>query len=181
MLAKFSGLNPKGPYLRFGKKIHFCVVLTDSINRAREIRKFHVAVRQQRLQNVQKGVMHVQSCSFANLNLLLFAVRRRRCKKLPIVVIHKFCYHGNVTSHLSSLLRAVEKLKHLRLCLGEEPGGPVHPLIFRPNWGPNGRKKFFWEMAPPLISGSGWSPPPSPPPPPLSEGLDPLLLFTLSR
>ena len=110
MLAKFSGLNPKGPYLRFGKKIHFCVVFTDSINRAREIRKFHVAVRQQRLQNVQKGVMHVQSCSFANLNLLLFAVRRRRCKKLPIVVIHKFCYHGNVTSHLSSLLRAVEKL-----------------------------------------------------------------------
>ena len=34
--------------------------------------------------------MHVQSCSFANLNLLLFAVRRRRCKKLPVVVIHKF-------------------------------------------------------------------------------------------
>ena len=116
MLAKFSGLNPKGPYLRFGKKIHFCVVFTDSINRAREIRKFHVAVRQQRLQNVQKGVMHVQSCSFANLNLLLFAVRLCRCKKLPVVVIHKFCYHGNVTSHFSSLLRAVEKLKHLRLC-----------------------------------------------------------------
>ena len=116
MLAKFSGLNPKGPYLRFRKKIHFCVVFTDSINRAREIRKFHVAVRQQRLQNVQKGVMHVQSCSFANLNLLLFAVRRRRCKELPVVVIHKFCCHGNVTSHFSSLLRAVEKLKHLRLC-----------------------------------------------------------------
>ena len=72
MLAKFSGLNPKGPYLRFGKKIHFCVVFNDSTNRAREIRKFHVAVRQQRSRNVQKSVMLVQSCSFANL--LLFAV-----------------------------------------------------------------------------------------------------------
>ena len=116
ILAKFSGLNPKGPFLRFGKNIHFCVVFTDSINRAREIRKFHVAVRQQRSRNVQKSVMLVQSCSFANLNLLLFAVRRRRCKKLPVVVIHKFCYHGNVTSHFSYILRAVEKLKYLRLC-----------------------------------------------------------------
>ena len=98
------------------KKIHFCVLFTDFINRAREIRKFHVAVRQQRSRNVQKSVMLVQSCSFANLNLLLFAVRRRRCKKQPVVVIHKFCYHGNVTSHFSSLLRAEEKLKHLRLC-----------------------------------------------------------------
>ena len=91
-------------------------MFTDSINRAREIRTFHVAVRQQRLRNVPKSVMHVQSCSFANLNLLPFAVRRRRCKKMPVVVIHKFCCHGNVTSHFSSLLRAEEKLKRLRLC-----------------------------------------------------------------
>ena len=69
MLAKFSGLNPKGPY--------FCVVPTYSIKRASEIRKFHVAVVQQRLRNVQKSVMHVQSCSFANLKpiaFLLFSV-----------------------------------------------------------------------------------------------------------
>ena len=65
MLAKFSGLNPKGPYLSLAKeKENFCVVLTYSINRAREIRKFHVAVVQQRLRNVQKRVMHVQSCFF---------------------------------------------------------------------------------------------------------------------
>ena len=31
MLAKFSGLNPKGPYLRLEKeKENFCVVLTYS-------------------------------------------------------------------------------------------------------------------------------------------------------
>ena len=40
----------------------------------REIRKFHVEVMQQRQRNVQKSVMHVQSCCFANLNLVLFAV-----------------------------------------------------------------------------------------------------------
>ena len=70
MLAKFSGLNPKGPYLSLAKeKENFCVVLTYSINRAREIRKFHVAVVQQRLRNVQKRVMHVQSCFFVFANL----------------------------------------------------------------------------------------------------------------
>ena len=62
MLGKFSGLNAKG------KK--FCVVLTYSIKRASEIRKFYL-VMQQWLRNVQKSVMHMQSCSFANLNLLL--------------------------------------------------------------------------------------------------------------
>ena len=73
MLAKFSGLNLKGPYLSLEKESdNVCALLTYSIKRAREIRKFHVAVVQQRLRNVQKSVMHVQSCSFANLNLFLF-------------------------------------------------------------------------------------------------------------
>ena len=51
--------------------------------------------------------MLVQSC-FANIYLLL--VCRSRCRrlvillKLPIVLIQKFCYHGNMTSLLSSLL-----------------------------------------------------------------------------
>ena len=42
------------------------------IKRAREVRRFYVAVVQRRLRNVQKSVMHVLSCCFANLNLLLF-------------------------------------------------------------------------------------------------------------
>ena len=70
-----SGLDPKGPYLsleREKEKENCCVVLTYSIKRAREIRKNFVAVVQQRLRNVQKSAMHVQSC--------FFAVRRRRCK-----------------------------------------------------------------------------------------------------
>ena len=49
----------------------------------REIRQFHVVVVQRRQRNVSKNVMHVQSCCFACLNLLLFCRsrcrRRRRC------------------------------------------------------------------------------------------------------
>ena len=72
MLAKFSGLNPKEPYLSLEKeKENFCVVLTSSIERAREIRKFHVAVVQQRLRKVQKSCFYCQSKPIA---FLLFAV-----------------------------------------------------------------------------------------------------------
>ena len=104
MLAKFSGLNPKGPYLSLEKeKETFCVVLTYSIKRAPEIRKFHVAVVQQRLRNVQKSVMHVQSCFLQVSTYCFFCCLPSPLRKFPIVVIQKFCYHGNVTSHFSSL------------------------------------------------------------------------------
>ena len=82
MLAKFSGLNPKGPYLSLEKEREtFCVVFTYSVKQVHEIRKFHVAIVQRWLKNVQKSVMHVQSCCFANINLLLFCCSRcrRRC------------------------------------------------------------------------------------------------------
>ena len=88
MLAKFSGLNPKGPYASLEKeKQNFCAVLTYSIKRPGEIRKFHVAVVQQRLRNVQKNVIHVEICFFANLNLLFFCCLPSPLHKLPIVVI----------------------------------------------------------------------------------------------
>ena len=44
----------------------------------REIGRFHVLVVQRRLRNVQKSVMHVQSCYFANLNL--FGLCRSHCR-----------------------------------------------------------------------------------------------------
>ena len=45
-----------------------------------EIRHFHVVVVQRRQRSVQKSVMHVQSCCFANLNLLRYCRSRwRRC------------------------------------------------------------------------------------------------------
>ena len=43
-----------------------------SINR--EIRHFHVVVVQWRQRNVQKTVLHVQSCNFANQTFFFFAV-----------------------------------------------------------------------------------------------------------
>ena len=47
MLAKLSGLNPKGPYLSLEKeKETFCVVFACSVKPTREIRKFHVAAVQ---------------------------------------------------------------------------------------------------------------------------------------
>ena len=58
----YPGVNPKGPYVSFKKN---CLYLTYAIKRAPEIRKFHIAVVQLRLKNVQKNVMHVQSCCFA--------------------------------------------------------------------------------------------------------------------
>ena len=71
------------------KKENFCVVLTYPIKRARQIRNFHVAVVQRRIRNIQKSVMHVQSCYFANINLLLFyrsrLSPRRRCSSFLLL------------------------------------------------------------------------------------------------
>ena len=76
----------------------------------------------------------------------------------------------------------MEKLKHLRLCLGEEPGGgggPGTPL-FLDQTEARTAEKNFWRRRPPLLS-QDLDDRPLPLLPPLSEGLDPLLLFTLSR
>ena len=60
MLAKFSGLNPKGPYLSFKKKKFLsCAHL---LNKAvSETRKFHIAVVQQRLRNARAKLFFCQS------------------------------------------------------------------------------------------------------------------------
>ena len=81
----FLGLNPKEPYLSLEKeKENFCVVLTHFAKQVREIWKFHVEVVQRRLRNVQKSVVHVHSCCFADINLLLFSrsLSRRLCRWL---------------------------------------------------------------------------------------------------
>ena len=53
-------------------KLHCCLVFPSSTKR--EFRHFHVVVAQRRLRNVQKSVMHVQSCCFANQTYYFFAV-----------------------------------------------------------------------------------------------------------
>ena len=73
-------LNPKGLHQSSGKEKESCCLLFPSSTK-REIRHFHVVVVQRRQRNVQKSVMHVQSCCFACLNLLLFC--RFRCRRRP--------------------------------------------------------------------------------------------------
>ena len=69
----FLELNSKRLYRSSGKeKESRCLVFTSSTKR--EIRHFHVVAVQQRQRNVQKSVVHVQSCWFANLNLFFFVV-----------------------------------------------------------------------------------------------------------
>ena len=71
----FLELNSKRLYRSSGKeKESRCLVFTSSTKR--EIRHFHDVVVQRRQRNVQKSVMHVQSCCFANPNPLLFCRSR---------------------------------------------------------------------------------------------------------
>ena len=68
-------LSSRGLYQSSGKKEKnqsCCIVFPSSTKR--EIRHFHVVVVQRRLRNVQKSVMRVQSCCFANTNLCFFVV-----------------------------------------------------------------------------------------------------------
>ena len=76
----FLALNSKRLYRSSGKeKESRCLVFTPSTKR--EIRTFHVVVVQWQRRNVQKSVMHVQNCCFANLNLLLLCrFRWGRCR-----------------------------------------------------------------------------------------------------
>ena len=76
-------LNSKGLYYSSGTEKKSCCLVFPSSTK-REIRKFHVAVVQPRVRNVQKlkSVMHVQSCCFANLNLLFLCRSRWRRRRL---------------------------------------------------------------------------------------------------
>ena len=75
-------LNFKGLYqISRKEKENCCFVFPSSTKR--EIRYFHVVVEQRGQRNIQKNVMHVQSCYLVNLNLLVYCLspccRCRRC------------------------------------------------------------------------------------------------------
>ena len=95
MFAKFSGIECERTVSinvrKRKKKIFLCCILHKGV---REIRKFHVTVLQRRQRNVQKSVMHVQSCCFANIILLLCCrsscCQRRRCLSPPLLWARNF-------------------------------------------------------------------------------------------
>ena len=69
----FLELSSRGLYQSSGKEKESCsLVFPPSTNR--EIRHVHVVVVQRRQRNVQKSVMHVQSCCFAQQTFCFFAV-----------------------------------------------------------------------------------------------------------
>ena len=76
-VGNFWELSSEGLYQSSRKEKESCCPVFPSSTK-REIRHFHVVVVQRRLRNVQKSVMHVQSCCFPCLNLLLFC--RSRCR-----------------------------------------------------------------------------------------------------
>ena len=69
-------------------KLFWSCILKDCIevqgNKKKVVRHFHVVVMQRRQRNVQKSVMHVQSCCFIFLNFCFFAV-------LVSVVVAPYC------------------------------------------------------------------------------------------
>ena len=87
-------------------------MFTYSIKQAHEIRKVHVVVVQRWPRTVQKSIMHMQSCCFAYLNLCLFCCSPLSLQKLPIGVIQKFYYHGNMTSQFTSPFSYLFSLLH---------------------------------------------------------------------
>ena len=82
----------------------FQIVLWDFF---REQRHFHVEIAQRRLRNVQKSVMHVRSCCFADLNLLFFCRsrcrRRRRC--LSSLLSHSVLQHNTRKIYFEEYVR----------------------------------------------------------------------------
>ena len=65
MLAEFSVVESERTLFRVKKRNKNCVLFAYFIKRAREISQFHAVVVLRRLRNVQKSMMHVQSCCFA--------------------------------------------------------------------------------------------------------------------
>ena len=61
----FLELNSERAVSKFRKRKESCCLVFPSSTK-REFRHFHVVVVQRRQRNVQKSVMHVQSCCFAN-------------------------------------------------------------------------------------------------------------------
>ena len=79
MLAEFSVVESERTLFRLKKRNKNCVLFAYFIKRAREISQFHAVVVLRRLRNVQKSMMHVQSCCFAIYSHCFFANQAPHC------------------------------------------------------------------------------------------------------
>ena len=113
-----------------------------------EIRKFLVVDVQLRQRNVPKSVMHVQSCRFANLTLLLFcrprSHRRRSCLKgYSQLMLMSIRYHFLTDLHVTRrawnksifwiLYRSLVEFNYLQVeivIIGPKPYQRTHFFIY---------------------------------------------------
>ena len=95
-----SKLNSKRLHHISGKEKESCCLVFISSTK-REIRHFQVVVVQRRLRNVQKSVMHVQSCFFANINHCFFAV----LVAVAVAVVVAYTPYSYLSAPSSSWLR----------------------------------------------------------------------------
>ena len=82
---------------------------------------------QRRLRNVQKSMMHVQSCCFVNINLLLFNCSwcgRRRCCLSSLLLWYRNFATMVTWRHASAFYR--------RVVLNSSPLPSPHPQYYRP-------------------------------------------------
>ena len=93
ILAKSSGIKSERTVSEFRKRTR---KLLCSVHQSREIRKFQLADLQLRLRNVQKSVMHVQSCCLADINRLLFC--RSRCRRHRCCLSSPLLWSRNVAT-----------------------------------------------------------------------------------
>ena len=67
--------------------------------------------------------------------------------------MHHSSENGKMFAKYYNLFNWADRVYRDRYRGGAHPGAP---LIFRPNWGPKGKKKCFRDCPAPPIKGSGW-------------------------
>ena len=123
MCTNWRGSHSDSKYkLLHARKLFSCVYV---LRKTWKKKTFLDVGVQRRLRNVQKCVMHVQSCCFANLNLLIFCHLRclnslislmvkteKRANKVPISK-KKYCYSAGMWVDCLCQRSPVEKQIHI--------------------------------------------------------------------
>ena len=108
MLVKFSGVESRRIISKFRKRKNI-FVFTYFMKRKHEIKTFHVGVMQPWLRNIQKGMMHMWSCCFVKIYLLLFT----SLVIVDVVVLAPYCCDPKILlpwkHHITLLLSIVVK------------------------------------------------------------------------
>ena len=108
-VGNFSGWNSKKLNQSSGKeKESRCLAFKSSTKH--EIRHFHVVVVQWLQRNVQKSVIHEQSCCFTNRNPLLFCRSRLRRRRPCFSPQERFYFNGRTERSCTQTQTELEPL-----------------------------------------------------------------------